>query len=748
MANPSQLAGPKQSSKRHDIQGLRALAVLLVIADHAFAWPKGGFIGVDVFFVLSGFLMTSILFRELQNTGGIKFFAFYRRRIRRLIPAAAAVIGATVVASYFLFASGRFQSVLWDAASAFGFVSNWRFASLQTDYFNQGSATSPLQHFWSLSVEEQYYLIWPLALLALFVLAYKSSMRRVIVAVITLAITLLMFVMALTLTAQDPGTAYFITPARLWELSLGGVIALSMPLFDRVGAGLRPVLMMIGFAGILAAAFITPNTAGFPAPWSALAVLSTAMILAFPWQPSRLANLNPLTNRVSGYIGDISYSLYLWHFPAIILIAEAFRGLPGEGTPIPAVIAVIAAFGLAALSYQFIEEPVRKSSWLEPGRSRTEDSRRRTRIIAVTALAALTCVTVFAALTINRPGPAMAQNGTGTTTTTDTPTSAPTGATATLQTNIATALKATSWPELSTDPGNPQVIDLDPRFDKCSSFNYKAADCTWGDPNAPKTAVLVGDSIAAAYLPGLAQVLGQGEWKLASAALYACPYIDLDLGDNAAKAKFCADRKQTETDLVNTLKPDLLIVSNTYMRNTDANGASTSIAQWEKAYDSQLAKLDGSYKEMVFLAPPPYSANLETCYSPRTSPSACITSVSKSDYKTSMKMIDRVMTKHNGSLLKNTDWYCVDNRCPAFVGNNLVKHDTWHPSAEYVLSLVPVMQEALATYLNPTAAGPAGDTPATDAPATDAPAADGAATNGAAANGSAATGESDGTTTK
>ncbi|AGW40482.1 lipopolysaccharide modification acyltransferase [Leifsonia xyli subsp. cynodontis DSM 46306] len=129
---------------------------------------------MDVFFVLSGFLMTSILYREVDSTGRIKFFAFYRRRIRRLIPAAAAtVIGATIAASYLLLGSGRFQSVLWDGLSALGFVSNWRFAIQQTDYFNQSAATSPLQHFWSLSVEEQFYLVWPLTLLTLFVLCYK-----------------------------------------------------------------------------------------------------------------------------------------------------------------------------------------------------------------------------------------------------------------------------------------------------------------------------------------------------------------------------------------------------------------------------------------------------------------------------------------------------------------------------------------------------------------------------------------------
>lgn len=148
-------AATPSTAKRSDLQGLRALAVGMVMVNHAFDWPHGGFVGVDIFFVLSGFLMTTVLFKEYERSGRIGLLAFYRRRIRRLIPASAAVIVVTVAVSYLLFLPSRAMSTVWDGVASLFFFSNWRFAAQATDYFTQDAATSPLQHYWSLSLEEQ-----------------------------------------------------------------------------------------------------------------------------------------------------------------------------------------------------------------------------------------------------------------------------------------------------------------------------------------------------------------------------------------------------------------------------------------------------------------------------------------------------------------------------------------------------------------------------------------------------------------
>jgi peptidoglycan/LPS O-acetylase OafA/YrhL len=161
--------------KRLDIEGLRAVAVVAVILDHLVAWPSGGFVGVDVFFVISGFLITGLLLREHERTGTISFRGFYRRRVKRILPASILVLLVTVVVSRLLFNSSRFVQTALDAASAFLFVGNWRFAATGTDYFQSTAAPSPVQHFWSLAVEEQFYLVWPWLMLLVFALVGRRA---------------------------------------------------------------------------------------------------------------------------------------------------------------------------------------------------------------------------------------------------------------------------------------------------------------------------------------------------------------------------------------------------------------------------------------------------------------------------------------------------------------------------------------------------------------------------------------------
>lgn len=352
-----------RSSKRADIQGLRALAVVLIIANHAFGWPAGGFIGLDVFFVISGYLATRVLYREYEHSGTLRFLRFYRRRIRRLAPVALITIVVTLAASYFLLGLDHFLTVAQDALSAVLLASNWRFADAGASL---GQApTSPLEQFWPLSIGGQFLVFWPLLLLTIAVIAHRTTARRIIAGMIVTSLTLLLLVLAIELTVSDPKTAYIMTSARLWELFAGAAIALARPAFDRAGPTIQAVLSLLGLAGIIAAAFLTPSDAGYPAPWGALTALCTALVLAFPWRPER-PFLNPLSNPVTVYLGDISYSFYLWFFPLAFFVPVAFGGKAGSTTLLASIIAIAVAVGLAALSYRFVEKPLRKSDVLEP----------------------------------------------------------------------------------------------------------------------------------------------------------------------------------------------------------------------------------------------------------------------------------------------------------------------------------------------------------------------------------------------
>lgn len=351
------------STARRDIQGLRALAVLAVVSAHAFGWPRGGFVGVDVFFVISGFLITGMLVRELHDHGRISLASFYARRARRILPAAVVTVAAVVATGFVVFNVVRARQTAWDGASALLLVSNWRFADLGTDYFTASDAISPLQNFWSLSVEEQYYLVWP-GLLLLLALLLPAAARRgrgalVLVGSVAAAVTLGSFGWAMVQSDAQPTIAYFSTLTRAWEFAVGALLVVLVPALRRLPLSIGALLSWSGLTAIVVAFFVVDPTApGFPGPWAALPVAATALALAggVRAQPQHVFIL---TNRVSVFIGDMSYSLYLWHFPVIVFAAVLLRPSP---TSIWIVLAAIATFSLA--SYLIVEQPLRYSPLL------------------------------------------------------------------------------------------------------------------------------------------------------------------------------------------------------------------------------------------------------------------------------------------------------------------------------------------------------------------------------------------------
>lgn len=260
---------------RPDIQGLRMVAVGAVIADHLLGWPVGGFVGVDIFFVISGFLITGLLLREHQRTGSISFVRFYRRRIKRILPAATLVIMFTVLVAHLLFASSRATATLWDGVWAFAFAANWNFAAQGTDYFPAGGAISPLQHYWSLAVEEQFYFAWPWLMLLIFALAgrrahWNKRIAHRIVGLVMVGIIIASFAWAIFDTQNAPTWAYFSTFSRTWELGIGAVLAVFAGTAARLPAIARTSLGWVGLLGIVASVFIVNGNAGFPAPWAVL----------------------------------------------------------------------------------------------------------------------------------------------------------------------------------------------------------------------------------------------------------------------------------------------------------------------------------------------------------------------------------------------------------------------------------------------------------------------------------------------
>jgi peptidoglycan/LPS O-acetylase OafA/YrhL len=350
---------------RTDIQGLRAVAVLLVVLAHAgMRFLQGGFVGVDVFFVLSGFLITGLLLAEARKNGSVSLLDFYLRRARRIVPAAALTLLVTNVAVLFVMNFVRAREAVHDDLHAAGFTANFRFAARGVDYFAQGDPPSPVLHYWSLAVEEQFYLVWPLLFsLALFGVAVlwrrgrRGRDRRLMAVVLVLTTASLAW--SIHLTATEPTTAYFSPFTRGWELGLGATIAVCASTLARIPASARVAMGWAGVAAIGVAAVVFSNRTPFPGSVALLPTVGTALAIiagmgadTLRLSVGRLLSLRPML-----IIGDRSYAFYLWHWPVLILA----RHLAGHELSSSATLVLVAgAFLLSCASYALVENPIHR----------------------------------------------------------------------------------------------------------------------------------------------------------------------------------------------------------------------------------------------------------------------------------------------------------------------------------------------------------------------------------------------------
>jgi peptidoglycan/LPS O-acetylase OafA/YrhL len=347
---------------RPDVQGLRAVAVALVVLFHAHVpGLGGGYVGVDVFFVISGFVITGVLLREHASTGSTSILHFYGRRVRRILPAATLVIIAAVVASYFLLGPLSGNQTAGDARWASVFLINLHFATSGTNYLASQLPPSVLQNYWSLAVEEQFYLIYPTIFLVVAGLSSRLSLRSRLGIVLSIAV-IVSFVASVVQTSNNATAAYFSPLPRLWELALGGLVAVSTIHLRRLPALMASVLSWLGLASILLAAFVFSPATAYPGWAVALPVIGAALVIgagvATPAHGTeRLLGLRPFQ-----WLGLVSYSLYLWHWPVLTIAAER-RGT-GNLPASDSLLWVLLSLGLAIVTYLLVENPIRHSAFL------------------------------------------------------------------------------------------------------------------------------------------------------------------------------------------------------------------------------------------------------------------------------------------------------------------------------------------------------------------------------------------------
>jgi peptidoglycan/LPS O-acetylase OafA/YrhL len=353
---------PEDRKFRPDVQGLRAVAVLLVVLFHAnVPGLGGGYVGVDVFFVISGFVITGVLLRERRSSGATSILKFYGRRVRRILPAATLVIIAAVVASYVLLGPLGGNQTASDARWASVFLLNVHFATNGTNYLASQLPPSVLQNYWSLAVEEQFYLVYPAIFLIVAGLSWRVSLRVRLGVVLSMAV-IISFAASVAQTSSNATTAYFSPLPRVWELALGGLIAISTTHLRRLPPMIASVLSWIGLAAIMVAAFVFSPSTPYPGWAVALPVIGTALVIATGVSTSVHGAERLLGQRPFQFIGLVSYSLYLWHWPVLTLATE--RSGAGSLPTSDAVLWVLLSLGLAILTYVLIEQPVRHSAFL------------------------------------------------------------------------------------------------------------------------------------------------------------------------------------------------------------------------------------------------------------------------------------------------------------------------------------------------------------------------------------------------
>ena len=347
---------------RPDVQGLRAVAILLVVLYHAgVPGISGGYIGVDVFFVISGFVITGVLLRERVATQRTSIVTFYGRRARRIIPAASLVIIVTVVAAYHYLGPLTGHETAVDGQWAALFLANFHFAASQTNYLASQQPPSALQNFWSLAVEEQFYIVYP----TIFLIAARSAKGfslRGRLAIVLVTVIVASYAYSILLTSSNAPSAFFSPLTRAWELALGGLIAVSGQTLRRVPQVWAALISWLGLAAIVGASLVLTSTTVYPGGLVAFPVLGAALVIvggaAQPaWGVERLLRQRPFQ-----LLGLISYSLYLWHWP-ILIIATQSRGT----STLPVwdnVLWLLVAAAAAAVTYWLLENPVRHSKFL------------------------------------------------------------------------------------------------------------------------------------------------------------------------------------------------------------------------------------------------------------------------------------------------------------------------------------------------------------------------------------------------
>ncbi|HSO29317.1 MAG TPA: acyltransferase family protein [Candidatus Sulfomarinibacteraceae bacterium] len=715
---------PSEVAFRPDVEGLRGIAVLLVVLFHAGLPVPGGFVGVDVFFVISGFLITGLLLREHRTTGRVSLGRFYARRVRRLLPAAAVVILVTLPAAFAVTGPLDRPGVMIDGAAAALSVSNIRFALAEGDYFTAITQPSPFLHFWSLSVEEQFYLAWPALL---FLVARGGRLRVPAALLVVLAGSLTASVLV---TQSDIAWAFYSLPTRAWQLAAGGLLAVGAAHLDRLPRLPAVAAGWLAIGGLVASGAFISSSMAYPG-WIAVVPTACAAILIAAGErrhgPGPLLSAAPIR-----FLGRISYSLYLWHWPILVLPAIA---MGGELDLEIRVALALGAVAVAALSWRFIEEP------FHHGRFAAAPPRRALGL----GLATLGAVVVLAAGTayageraidqIGLGGPA-ASPGPTTPVPSAGPSPAPPGPSPTPGASGSAGPSAPASPRPAPSP-TPEPTPRPPTWDEIPDLvldeplplpagvrpplagartdteslyrdgcaaqvaTVRPPDCVYGDPDGTITVALVGDSHAGQWFPAFEALADARGWRLLPYVKLSCPFIDMRVEHLTLKREYteCAAWREEVIAVLADRRPDIVVVTMSHRGVFPTLAADRTLEREGEAIGRAMLRLPG--RRLVMIDTFRTSVDIPGCIAANPAdvrPCAISREIGMTRY---FGARERIAAEVAGAgVVDLISGVCAAMPCQVVRDGMIVYRDNHHLTATFSASLAPALEAALEPYVD------------------------------------------------
>jgi len=670
-----------------------------------------GFIGVDVFFVLSGFLITGLLVNEHERTGRLDLRAFYARRARRIMPAALAVLAATLIAAQLVVSPLDVPGIADDVVAAGLSIANVRFAVQATDYFTSVGA-SPVLHYWSLGVEEQFYVAWPLIMLA----AARIGRPRVSLAILAGTVLVASFVLSYELTTTATTWAYYSLPTRAWQLAAGGLLAIAAPSFRARSGALAPCLGWSGALCLTAALVLIGPETPYPGLVSLLPTIGALAIVAAGhgrWTPGSVV----LERAPVRWLGRISYSLYLWHWPVLVLgsIALGAAGwADGSEVGLPARLGLAGlAVAVAWISWNVIEEPFRRARGWHMGQ-------RRGLALAGAALATLIVAgTTMGAAAMRAT--ASDDYDVGATPTDPDPFATPSmlqgeepaGVVASSAPSAAPAASAHPAPQpappvaglnrgsvprnLTPTLGRARA-DHDPLVgDGCglALAGTSPPACVYAKADAAITVALVGDSHAAQWFPALNRIARDRGWRLVPFTKFSCVFLDMPIWSPNLNREYteCATWREAVVRRLITLRPDLVVITSDIgfsvldQRDFDPKRQGAAMARFVNRIPGSIA---------ILVDTPRSDVDVPACLAMhRDAIERCLTSRAAAlSWRHGLR--EREAARLTGATLVDlTVNVCPADPCPPIIGRTLVYRDNHHLTATFAASLARALAAKL-----------------------------------------------------